>query len=333
MIPENKLVRFDWAIKNILRDKANFDVLEGLLSALLKEDITVLNLLESETNQEDETDKFSRVDLLVEDSEKRKFIIEVQNNRETDYLERLLYGTSKAVIESVKLGEGYSGISKVISVSILYFNLGKGDDYIYYGRTDLLGVHTNHPLVVREQVQTAENFEIKIKLQAKNIFPEYYLIHTEKFENVISSPIDEWIYLLKNSEIKESFLSRNIDKAREKLQILNMSSEQRKQYERYLMNLASEKDIIETARIEGFGKGEQVGLEKGEQVGFEKGEQVGFEKGEQVGFEKGEEIRIEKENTAIENLLRIGKLSPEEISQVLNVSLEKVLKIRESLGQ
>lgn len=51
MTPENKLVRFDWAIKHILRDKANFDVLEGLLSALLKEDITVLNLLKSEFNQ------------------------------------------------------------------------------------------------------------------------------------------------------------------------------------------------------------------------------------------------------------------------------------------
>jgi len=27
-----KLIRFDWAMKNLLRDKANFDVLEGFLS-------------------------------------------------------------------------------------------------------------------------------------------------------------------------------------------------------------------------------------------------------------------------------------------------------------
>ncbi|HNI99257.1 MAG TPA: Rpn family recombination-promoting nuclease/putative transposase [Leptospiraceae bacterium] len=315
MIPENKLVRFDWAIKHILRDKANFDVLEGLLTALLKEDITILNLLETEGNQEEETDKFNRVDLLVEDSQKRKFIIEVQNNRETDYLERLLYGTSKTITESVNLGKGYSDIAKVISVSILYFNLGKGDDYIYYGRTDLLGVHTNHPLVVKEQVQKAEDFEIKIRLQQKNIFPEYYLIHTEKFENVISSPIDEWIYLLKNSEVKENFRSKNIDKAREKLRILNMTSEQRKQYERFLINLASEKDVIETAREEGKLKGEQIGLEKGEQIGLEKGEQ----------------IRIKKEDTAIENALRKGKLSPEEISEILEVSLERVLEVKKNI--
>jgi hypothetical protein len=28
------LVRFDWAVKKLLRDKANFDVLEGFLSEL-----------------------------------------------------------------------------------------------------------------------------------------------------------------------------------------------------------------------------------------------------------------------------------------------------------
>lgn len=302
MVSDNKLVRFDWAIKHLLRDKANFDVLEGFLSALLNEDIMILNLLESEGNQEEESDKFNRVDLLVEDSLKRKFIIEVQNNRETDYLERLLYGTSKTVTESVNLGKGYSDIAKVVSVSILYFNLGKGDDYIYYGRTDLLGVHTNHPLIVKEQAQKAENFEIKIYMQIKNIFPEYYLIHTEKFEDVISSPIDEWIYLLKNGEVKESFKSKNIDKAKEKLRVVNMTSNQRKQYERYLMNLASEKDIIETARGEGLVKGEQIGM-------------------------------LKKEDIAIGNALRKGILSPEEIAEMLEVSLERVLDLKKKISE
>lgn len=181
MIPENKLVRFDWAIKHILREKANFDVLEGFLSALLNEDITVLNIIESEGNQEDVTDKFNRVDLLALDSKKRKFIIEVQNNRETDYLERLLFGTSKAVTESIDLGKGYSNIAKIISVSILYFNLGTGDDYVYYGTTELRGIHTGRPLSVKEQIQVVEDFEIKTRLHEKNIFPEHYLIQRKDF--------------------------------------------------------------------------------------------------------------------------------------------------------
>lgn len=68
------LVRFEWAIKSILRNKANFDILEGFLGALLKEEIKVINLLESESNKEKEADKLNRVDLLYSNqNEKRSF--------------------------------------------------------------------------------------------------------------------------------------------------------------------------------------------------------------------------------------------------------------------
>ena len=61
-------IRFDWAMKRLLRNKANFGVLEGLLTTLLDEKITISQLLESESNQEDEFDKYNRVDLLALDS-------------------------------------------------------------------------------------------------------------------------------------------------------------------------------------------------------------------------------------------------------------------------
>ena len=54
-------IRFDWAMKRLLRDKANYAVLEGLLTTLLNEKITIKNLLESESNQEDQYDKLNRV--------------------------------------------------------------------------------------------------------------------------------------------------------------------------------------------------------------------------------------------------------------------------------
>ena len=70
-----KLIRFDWAMKSILRNKANFDVLEGFLSALLNDnDIRILNILESEGNQATADQKFNRVDLLIEDCHHRKII-------------------------------------------------------------------------------------------------------------------------------------------------------------------------------------------------------------------------------------------------------------------
>ena len=41
MIREDKYIRFDWAMKRLLRNKANFAVLEGLLTTLLGEKITI----------------------------------------------------------------------------------------------------------------------------------------------------------------------------------------------------------------------------------------------------------------------------------------------------
>jgi hypothetical protein len=45
-----RLIRFDWAIKTILRKKANFPILEGFLSELLHTDVVIESLLESESN-------------------------------------------------------------------------------------------------------------------------------------------------------------------------------------------------------------------------------------------------------------------------------------------
>ena len=59
----NKYIRFDWAVKRMLRDKANFGVLEGLITVLLNEPVHIVELLESEGNQDTADDKFNRVDI------------------------------------------------------------------------------------------------------------------------------------------------------------------------------------------------------------------------------------------------------------------------------
>ena len=76
---KNQIIRFDWAMKRLLRNKANFSVLEGLLTTLLGEKIIIQRLLESESNQEDEYDKYNRVDMLAENSKGELVLIEVGN--------------------------------------------------------------------------------------------------------------------------------------------------------------------------------------------------------------------------------------------------------------
>ena len=255
------LIRFDWAIKSLLRDKANFDILEGFLCALLEDDsIEIIELLGEEGQQEDESEKFNRVDILVKDNQDRRIIIEVQTTRESDYLERLLFGTSKAIIENIGLGNAYSNIHKVISVSILFFNLGRGDDYLYHGTTSFTGMNDGKPLVVKRKEEKIINGEQVIQFNDKNIFPEYYLIRVEKYKNIVTRKIDEWIYMIKNNEVKTGSTAKNINKAEEKLNFLNMSETERKRYERFLVNLHREKDMLDTAEEKGI----QKGIKKGE---------------------------------------------------------------------
>ena len=65
---QRKLISFDWAIKRILRSKANFEILEGFLSELLKEDIEILEILESESNKDSRYDKSNQVDIKIKNS-------------------------------------------------------------------------------------------------------------------------------------------------------------------------------------------------------------------------------------------------------------------------
>ena len=129
MATTRSMISFDWALKRLLRNKANFGVLEGFLSELLRQNITITNILESEGNQEHDKDKYNKVDLLVENDKKELIIIELQFYSQIAYFHRMLYGVSKSIAEHISVGDDYKKIRKVYSINIVYFDLGKGDDY------------------------------------------------------------------------------------------------------------------------------------------------------------------------------------------------------------
>ncbi|MBX7242199.1 MAG: Rpn family recombination-promoting nuclease/putative transposase [Bacteroidia bacterium] len=227
-----KLIRFDWAMKKLLRHKANFDILEGFLTELLGEDIKIHKILESEVNKENEEDKHNRVDMLVENAKGELIIIEVQNSQEYDYFHRILFGASKAVTEYIKEGEPYASVKKVISITIAYFDLGQGKDYVYHGTTSFKGIHKNDTLnlAIRQK-------ELYGKEKVHDIFPEYWLIKVSKFKNRVLDRLDEWIYFLKNGEVQEGFSAKGLPEAKEKLDEMKMTSTEREAYQRYLKKL------------------------------------------------------------------------------------------------
>ena len=139
-------IRFDWAAKHILRDKADFSVFEGFLTVLLKERVKIVELLESESNQQNEDDKFNRVDIKAKNSNGEIILVEIQQSEEYYYLQRMVYGVAKTITEHITKGKQYSDVKKVYSVNIVYFDLGEGSDYLYHGQNRLIGMNTGDEL-------------------------------------------------------------------------------------------------------------------------------------------------------------------------------------------
>ncbi|MDE6512111.1 MAG: Rpn family recombination-promoting nuclease/putative transposase [Muribaculaceae bacterium] len=296
---ENEFIRFDWAMKHMLRDKSNFEILEGFISVLLGQEIKIEEILESESNQESDADKFNRVDIKAKDCKGHIIIVEVQLTTQYHYLQRILYGTCKAVTEHLKLGEKYDKVKKVYSVSLLYCDFGQGDDYIYHGTTDFKGLHTGNDLIVR----TNEDGVI-IPHLPREVFPEYYLLRINKFDKMPDTPLDEWMDYLKTGVVKEDTRTPGLQRVREKLRVLSMTKAQKEAYFRHLDLLMQQNDAYDTAISEGMAKGMEEGIAKGMAEGIAQ------------GMVKGRE----EEKLEIARKMLAGGLSPEMISSFTGLS-------------
>ena len=254
MYVENKYVRFDWAVKRMLRDKAYFDVLEGLVTVLLNEEIHIVEILESEGNQDSEDDKFNRVDVKAKNERGEIIIVEVQLTSQLYYLERILYGVAKAITEHITLGSKYDQVKKIYSINILYFDLGQGSDYLYHGTNKFVGVHTKDTL----KINVKEDNIIKMKAP-EEIFPEYFIIRVNEFNDVAKTPLEEWLDYLKNGRIKEDTTAPGLSQARERLQVISMSKAERIAYDRHMDAIMVQHDVLDTAKLEGRAEGRAEG--------------------------------------------------------------------------
>ena len=300
-------IRFDWAMKRLLRDKANFSVLEGLLTTLLNEKITISRLLESESNQESEFDKYNRVDLLAENSKGELILFEIQNNSEYAYFQRILFGTSKLVTEYIYKGDGYEKIRKIYSVNIVYFALGCGTDFVYHGKTEFRGIHTNELLELSPfQKQT-------FKVDAvSELYPEYYILKVNDFNRWSKLPLEQWIYFLNTGEIPSDATAPGLVEAREKLRLAKLSKDELKAYYRHLDNIVILRDNIYTEREEGRLEGRAEGRLEGRAEGHAEGRAEGLAEG-----------RAEEKLENARQFKALG-VDDEVIAQATGLSLEEV---------
>ncbi|MCQ2314180.1 MAG: Rpn family recombination-promoting nuclease/putative transposase [Bacteroidales bacterium] len=316
---EKHIVSFDWAAKYMLRDKANFDILEGLITVLLNEKVTIQNILESESNQTDPRDKYNRVDVKALNSKGEIILVEIQLNREQYFIERVLYGVSKTITEHMYSGDGYGSIKKVYSIGILYFNLGEGSDYVYHGTTSFRGIHTNDTLKLSQKELGA----LTIKT-SEDIFPEYFLIRVKAFDKVAETPLEEWLDYLKSCHIKDDTTVPGLQEAKRKLKFLMMTPQERRAYERHWDDVVIEEDVISTSREEGYYDGRIDGLEEGRAEGLEEGRAEGRIEGLEEGKVQGRaEGLAESKIIMAKRMLDMG-YSIKDISEVTRLSVDEI---------
>ena len=312
------MARFDWAIKRLLRQMANFVVLESFLSELFGERVKIRNILESEGDKESEDDKFNRVDLFAVNDKDELLLVEIQNTSELYYFQRMLYGTSKAITDYIYEGDKYSEVRKVYSVNIVYFDLGQGDDYIYHGKSVFKGVHTGDTL--RLSVKQRNAF---VKEEAGDLFPEYYILRVDEFNRHAVTPLDEWIRFLKSGTIDEGTQVEGLKVAKERLRVSGLSREERRAYDRHVDAVRVQWDVLTTARTEGWDEGRAEGREEGLKEGRAEGLEKGLKKGRAEGKAEGKA----EEKYAIARGMKADGMPVEAIAKYTGLTVDEIEKL------
>lgn len=296
---KDNFIRFDWAMKRLLRDKSNYVVLEGFLSTLLEEDLRISRFLESESNQTDETDKFNRADILVEDSKGRLLVIKIQNYRELYYYHQMLYGASDILSRYTDEETDYNKICKIYSINIVYFSMIKSKDYAYHGEIIFRGLHDSDNFLKL----SARQQEIFTGKDAKDIFPEYYVLRVNDFDKVAKTPLDEWIKFLKTGEIDKEATAKGLPEARERLRIDTLPDAEKRAYYRDMEALRYQRSVIKT------------GWDEGHTEGFKEGRAEGRAEGEKM---KAKEVakRMKEMGLSVKDIIQCTGLTHGEIEEL-----------------
>ena len=114
------------------------DLVMSLLNALLPlekcKEITDIHYLSPERVTRTEEGKDSIVDVYCETNDKRQFIVEMQMYWSTNFMQRVLFNSSKVYVSQLKGGEGFEDLQPVYSLNLIddIFEPTMEEYYHYY---------------------------------------------------------------------------------------------------------------------------------------------------------------------------------------------------------
>ena len=310
----------DYIFKKIFAKKGNESILKDLLNSILQIKIKSIEVI-SDANLERqlESNKLGILDLKAKLDEETIVNIEIQIINRYNMIERTLFYWSGLYYNVLQKGADYKEIKKVIAINILDYNeFEEGPyheiaklrrEYLYKILTDKIEIHF---------IQIP-----KFKKQRKDM----------------KTKLDMWMDFISQIDEKEvkNAMSKNkeIKKAQEEYEYLTGDEEERRIAFLREKAIRDENSIFDAGKDIGFKSGEEHGIKKGKKEGIEIGREQGIEIGKEQGIEIGKEQGIEigkeqgieqnkkeiansmlKENIPIETIMKVTKLSREEIEKL-----------------
>ena len=137
-----------------------------------------------------------------------------------------------------------------------------------------------------------------------DVFPEYYIVRVNEFNDVARTQLEEWLDYLQNNSIKDDTNTPGLKEARQRLLYMTMADADRRAYLAHMDNLRVQKDVLDTAKLEGLTEGRAEGRAEGLAEGIEKG--------------------IEKEKIAIAKNMKSAGLDVQSIMQFTGLTQEQI---------
>lgn len=290
----------DFVFKKIFGSVGSERITTSLLEAILKIDITAIDLDKNPITEKDVlNDKMGIMDIRVEINNKIDADIEMQIIDQGNIEIRLMRYVSKIFIRGLKAGENYLDAKESIAILIANFEIEK---------------HKNVKKILTEYEMREKNYG-NIVLTDKI---KVYILELPKIERIKSKDesLNLWIKFMKDLEVKKM-----VDKEDKELEeTIQAIQEAEKKYEelcqdehaRYIAELR-EKYIEDSISIK------QLGYENGRKDGKKEGKKQGLEEGIQEG-KKQELERIAKnmknKNYSVEEIMQITQLTKKEIENL-----------------
>ena len=247
--------------------------------------------------------RHSIVDVRCTDEEGRQFIVEMQMYWTESFKSRMLFNASKAYVKQLNKAGEIKLLRPVYALCFVNETFEKSPEMRdeYYHHYKIVNIKDTEKQIEGLEFVFIELPKFKPQNRAEKKLHELWLrFLTEINERTEEAPKE----LMENEEIREAIGY---------MEISAYTKEQLFTYDKWLVDILTERSIISDA------------LRKGEAMGLEKGEAIGLKKGEAIGLEKGEAKNLKK---VIINGLRAG-LSEEILSTVTGLTPEEVMKIIE----